>query len=109
MSSSSSFEMHNKWRNLGSCSSSSTTNRSSRNETYGSSYVEGFSRGKAEYYNGEEIVKCHCQESCKIVYSWTAANPSRRFHGCRNYGVIGLAKCLNFNNFCNGWAVFIYL
>nr|XP_027074255.1 uncharacterized protein LOC113698584 [Coffea arabica] len=50
-------------------SSSSATNQSARNETYGSSHVRQFSRGKADYYNGEEIVECYCQESCKIVSS----------------------------------------
>ena len=102
MSSSSSFEVHNRWRNLDAGLSNSATNRSSRMEAYGISHVGGFCRGKAEYYNGEKIAKCHCQESCRIVSSWTAANPSRRFHGCRNYGVMRPSKCLNFNNLCNG-------
>ena len=44
--------------------------------------------GNEEYYNGDKIVWCHCFEQCGIVIACMEANPSRRFHGCRNYGVI---------------------
>ena len=74
-------------------SSSLATNGDLRNRTYHTSTVGGFSGEKFENYTEDARVECHCREVCKIVSSWTTANPSRRFYGCRNYGVCAQLEC----------------
>ncbi|XP_027183955.1 uncharacterized protein LOC113782254 [Coffea eugenioides] len=85
--------MHSRknWDKASSSSASdqfiNTVKGSNGSETGNSIY-----EGNEKYYSGDNIVRCYCQEQCRIVTAWTEANPSRRFHGCRNYGKRGACR-----------------
>ena len=82
------MQVRRNWAKAASSSGSvSSNNGANRFETATEIY-----RGKDEYYNGDLVVRCRCLEECRVVTSWTEANPSRRFHGCKNYGVLFLGS-----------------
>lgn len=72
--------------------SSPSSSQQSRHEGEEGGQSPGLRRGKFEFYNGDEMVFCDCQEPYRRVTSWTLSNPGRRFHGCKNYGTPNACK-----------------